>query len=378
MDDDITPFSLRIDDGELADLHRRLDATRLPDALPGDDWAFGVPVTELQRAVDGWGAFDWRAFERRLADVPQFTTEFDGQRIHFAHVRSERADAVPLLLIHGWPGSFLEFVGLIDRMTDPVGDEPAFHVVIPSLPGFGFSTPLASLDWPTSRIAAAFAELMSRLGYERFAVQGGDIGAGVAPEIGRVCPERVIGVHVNGALGEFVSELDDATTAVLQPFEHDRMRRVHEFMQNEFAYISLQSTRPALLGAMVADSPVAQLAWMWDKYRAWSHPLEATPEEALGADFVFGNLGLYWFTRSAGSAAAVGYAQQGAWGAEPQDSGVPTAAIQFAHDIGIRAVAERSNTIVRWTDVHDRGGHFAALEEPEMLLDDLRAFIRSL
>lgn len=377
MDNDLTPFTLRIDDDELRELHRRLDAARMPDPLPGEEAALGVPVPELRRALKGWRAFDWRAFEERLAEVPQFTTRLDGQRIHFAHVPSPRADAVPLLLVHGWPGSFLEFVGLIDRLVDPVGDGPAFHVVIPSLPGFGFSAPLADLDWPTRRIASVFADLMSRLGYPRFVVQGGDLGAGVAPEVGRLVPDRVIGVHVNGALGGFVAEIDDSSTR-LEPFEHDRMRRVREFMQQEFAYISLQSTRPALLGAMVGDSPLAQLAWVWDKYRSWTMPLEATPEEALGADFVFGNLGLYWFTRTAGSAAAVGYAQREGWGALPENSGVPTAAIQFAHDIGIRAVAERSNTIVRWTDVHDRGGHFAALEQPGPLVEDLRAFVRSL
>lgn len=219
---------------------------------------------------------------------------------------------------------------------------------------------------------------MTRLGYHEFAVQGGDIGGDVAPEIGRLAPERVIGVHVNGALGPFAEELDDDSLSRLSPIEQDRMRRVGEFMQNEFGYIAVQSTRPALIGAMAADSPVAQLTWMLDKLQAWSHPADTPAAELLGEEFVLANASLYWFTASAGSAAYVGYAQGEGWGEAPADSGVPTAAIQFAHDIGLRHLAEQSNTIVRWTDVDTRGGHFAALEEPDVLVGDLREFLRPL
>jgi pimeloyl-ACP methyl ester carboxylesterase len=281
---------------------------------------------------------------------------------------------VPLLLTHGWPGSFLEFERLIPLLTE--GDEP-FDVVVPSVPGFGFSTPLSGPQWTTAGIAGAWLALMTRLGYERFAVQGGDLGAGVAPEVGRLAPERVIGVHVNGALGGFVSEVDDDTAATMTPLEKDRMRRVAEFMHDEFGYIAIQSTRPGLIGAMAADSPVAQLAWIVDKFKAWTHPEDALPEDVVGEEFLLANASLYWFTASAGSAAVVGYALED-WGATPANSGVPTAAIQFAHDIGLRRIAEQTNTIVRWTDVEDRGGHFAALEEPEMLVADIREFLRPL
>lgn len=370
----LIPFRIQIPGTALEDLRARLRSARFPESLPGDGWDTGVPVAYLRDLAARWAEFDWRATEERLNRLPQFTTTIDGQTIHFVHVRSGRAGATPLLLTHGWPGSFLEFERLIPLLTE--GHEP-FDVVVPSIPGFGFSTPLSGPQWTTAAIAGAWLELMTRLGYERFAVQGGDLGAGVSPEVARLAPERVIGVHVNGALGGFVSEVDEETAATLTPLEKDRMRRVAEFMRDEFGYIAVQSTRPGLLGAMAADSPVAQLAWIVDKLKAWTHPADALPEDVVGAEFVLANASLYWFTASAGSAAMVGYALED-WGATPANSGVPTAAIQFAHDIGIRRIAEQTNTVVRWTDVEDRGGHFAALEEPEVLAADLREFLRPL
>lgn len=378
----LVPFHLHVPQEELDDLQDRLARTRLPTALPDDSWGAGVPVAHLRSAVSRWASYDWRETEARLNRLPQFTTVIDGQQIHFIHVRSAHAGAVPLLITHGWPGSILEFEDLIGPLTDPTAHDgsaaDAFDVVIPSLPGFGFSTPLVGQSWTVGRIASTWVELMNRLGYERFAVQGGDIGADVAPEIGRLVPERVVGVHVNGALGKFVTEVDEETAAGLTPLELDRIRRVEVFMQNEFGYIALQSTRPGLLGAMTADSPVATMAWVLDKLQAWTHPAQAPAEDVLGTEFVLANVTLYWLTASAGSAAFVGYAQDEGWGQEPESSGVPTAAIQFAHDIGLRHLAEQSNDIVRWTDVPDRGGHFAALEEPEILIEDIRDFVRPL
>jgi epoxide hydrolase len=372
--DQLTPFRIEIPDTALADLRARLRSARFPVPLPDDGWDTGVPVAYLRALTGRWAEFDWRATEARLNELPQFTTVIDGQTVHVVHVRSGRPGAVPLLLTHGWPGSFLEFERLIPLLTE--GDEP-FDVVVPSIPGFGFSTPLSGRRWTTKGIAAAWLELMTRLGHERFAVQGGDIGAGVAPEVARLAPERVIGVHVNGALGAFAEEVDEDVAATLTPLEKDRLRRVGEFMRDEFGYIAVQSTRPGLIGAMAADSPVAQLAWIVDKLKAWTHPADALPEDVVGEEFVLANASLYWFTASAGSAAMVGYALAD-WGPAPENSGVPTAAIQFAHDIGLRHLAEQSNTVVRWTDVEDRGGHFAALEEPALLAADLREFLRPL
>jgi pimeloyl-ACP methyl ester carboxylesterase len=245
------------------------------------------------------------------------------------------------------------------------------------LPGFGFSTPLTSAGWTTTRIATTWVELMDRLGYDRFAVHGGDIGAAVSPEVARVAPERVIGVHVNGTLN-FVAQVDDATLATMSPIERDRVARVGAFMRDEYGYIAIQSTRPGLIGVALGDSPAAQLAWMVDKLRTWTYPLDALPDDILGREWILANASLYWFAACGGSSAYVGYAQSGGWGVPPANSGVPTAAIQFAHDIGIRSQSTDANTIVRWTDINDRGGHFAALEEPELLTNDIREFLRDL
>ena len=381
-DANVTPFRIEISTTEIDGLRSRLKNARFAAPLPGDDWSTGIPSAELRDLVSRWAEHDWRATEERLNALPQIITNIDGQNIHAVHVKSPHPDATPLLLLHGWPGSFLEFEGLIGPLTDPVahggGASDACDVVIPSHPGFGFSMPLSDGAWPLERVAAVHLELMTRLGYERFVVQGGDYGAGVAPEIARSAPDRVIGVHANGSLGTFAGEADDEMIATLSPLDQDRLRRIGEFMQREFGYISIQSTRPGLIGAMTADSPVAQFAWILDKLQAWTHPTEASAIDVLGARFVFDNASLYWFTASGGSAASLVYAQPAAWGVEAQSSGVPSAVIAFAHDVGLRFAEEKANNIVRWTDVEGRGGHFAALEEPEMLVSDVRAFIREL
>lgn len=380
-DSTITSFRVDIPQADIDDLTSRLRTTRMPAPLPGNDWDTGIPSGYLQELVTDWAEdFDWRAFEARLNEVPQFMTVIDGQRIHFAHVRSAVPDATPVLLTHGWPGSFLEFLHLIGPLTDPEaygGDRAdAVHLIIPSLPGFGFSTPLNSAGWTTAHIAAAWVELMDRLGYGRFLVQGGDLGAVISPEIARVAPKRVIGVHINGALG-FSGDISEDDRAAMSPLDQDRMARVRRFMNEEYGYISIQSTRPGLVGVALADSPVAQLAWMLDKFRSWTWPLETLPDEILGREWILANASLYWFTASGGSSAYVGYAQN-SWGATPANSGVPTAAIQFAHDVGIRSQSIQANTIVRWNDFEDHGGHFAALEEPELLINDLRGFLHQL
>ncbi|MCO1659431.1 epoxide hydrolase family protein [Pseudonocardia humida] len=377
--EDLHPFRVDIPQAELDDLAARLDATRWPAPLPGDGWDTGVPTTWLRGMVEHWRhGYDWRAAERALNAVPQFTTEIDGQRIHFLHARSAHPDALPLVLTHGWPGSVVEFLDLVGPLTDPVAHggaaSDAFHVVIPSLPGFGFSGPVSDGGWTTERIARAWAELMSRLGYQRFGAQGGDVGAGVSTELGRVVPDRVVAVHVNGGTGLPPMPQSDEERAALTELERDRVGRIEAFMQEEFGYIAVQSTRPQTLAYGLVDSPVGQLAWIMDKFREWTHPRSTLPEEIVDRDRLLTDVMLYWLTGTAGSAAYVGYAQPQSW--EPAvNSGVPTGVIVFAHDVGIRRYAELDNTIVRWTDV-DHGGHFAALEEPELLLADVREFFR--
>jgi pimeloyl-ACP methyl ester carboxylesterase len=380
--DEIRPFRIDVPQAALDELAGKLDATRWPAPLPGDDWDTGVPTAWLRSLAEYWrSGYDWREAERVLNKIPQFTTVIDGQQIHFLHVRSAEPGATPLVLTHGWPGSVVEFLDLIGPLTDPAahGGDPAdaFHVVIPALPGFGFSGPVADAGWTTNRIARAWAELMRRLGYERFAAQGGDIGAGVSVELGRVAPDRVIGVHVNGDSGSLPPlPMPDEERATLTDLERDRVARIEAFMEEEFGYIAIQSTRPQTLGYGLVDSPVALLAWIMDKFREWTHPRHVLPDEIVDRDRLLTNVMLYWLTGTASSAAYVGYAQDDGW--EPKaNSGVPTGVIVFAHDIGIRRYAEQAATIVRWTDV-DRGGHFAALEEPELLIADVREFFRSL
>jgi pimeloyl-ACP methyl ester carboxylesterase len=379
----ITSYRVDIADERLDDLRARLAATRWPEPLPGDGWDTGVPVAWLRDLAEYWRTgYDWRAAEARLNAHPQFVTEIDGQRIHFLHVRSPRPGALPLLLTHGWPGSVAEFLDVAGPLTDPGahGGDPAdaFDLVIPSLPGFGFSGPAVGPGWDTARTARAWVELMRRLGYERYGAHGGDIGAAVSPQVGRTAPDRVVGVHVNGGPGPFPPlPLSDEDLAALTDLERDRVRRIEAFMREEYGYIAIQSTRPQTLAYGLTDSPAGQLAWIMDKFREWTHPREALPERVVDRDWLLTNAMIWWLTGTAGSAAYVGYAQETAWGAPKQNSGVPTAAIVFAHDVGIRRYAETENTITRWTDV-DRGGHFAAIEEPVALVDDIRAFFRDL
>lgn len=382
--EEIREFTIDIPQTQLDELQAKLDTARLPAPLPGDGWDTGVPVAWLSGLVDYWRTgYDWRKVERELNEIPQFTTEIDGQQIYFMHVRSANPDALPLLLTHGWPGSVVEFLDLIGPLTDPVAHggkaEDAFHVVIPALPGFGFSGPTSEFGWDRARIGRAWAELMRRLGYDKYGVQGGDIGGAVSPEVARADREHVVGVHTNGGPGPMPpSHLSDDERAALSELDQDRVRRIEEFMQREFGYIAIQSTRPQTIGYGLVDSPVALLAWVMDKFRAWTHPTETLPEEIIDRDRLLTNVMLYWLTGTGGTAAYVGYAQDMAWGAGKENSRVPTAALVFAHDVAIRKYAETENTITRWTDVTDRGGHFAALEEPELLISDVREFFSDL
>ncbi|TCO48532.1 pimeloyl-ACP methyl ester carboxylesterase [Kribbella antiqua] len=378
----IKPFRIDIPQSTLDDLATRLANTRLPAALPGDSWDTGVPVSWLAELVEYWRTgYDWRAAEAELNAYPQFTTTIDGQLIHFLHIKSPEPNALPLMLTHGWPGSIVEFLDVIGPLTDPVAyggqAADAFHLVIPSLPGFGFAGPVADSGWSTDRVGRIWAELMNRLGYDQYGVQGGDIGGAVSPEVARAAKDHVVGVHTNGGPSLPPFPLDDDELKTLTPLEQDRIGRVATFMREEFGYISIQSTRPQTLAYGLVDSPVGQLAWIMDKFRAWTHPAETLPEAIISKDRLLTNVMIYWLTGTAGTAAYVGYAQQSAWGAIKENSGVPTAALILAHDVAIRRYVERENTITRWTDV-DHGGHFAALEEPELLVTDVREFFRTL
>ena len=385
-DTDIRPFRIDVPQADLDDLADRLARTRWADDLPGDDpWARGVPAGYLRGLADHWASsYDWREPEARLNELPQFVTTVDGQRIHFLHVRSPEQGALPLLLVHGWPGSVVEFLDVIGPLSDPRahGGDPAdaFHLVIPSIPGFGFSSPLAGTGWDAERVAQAFVDLMARLGYDRYGAQGGDYGAIISPAVGRLAPDRVAGVHVNAATAGFISFAppSDDDLAEMSDLEKARLARLQHYMTEQAGYMQVQSTRPQTLAHGLTDSPVGQLAWIVEKFKEWTDDGAALPEDAVDRDHLLTNVMLYWLTGTAGSSANFYYegAHAGGWGQQIDRSPVPTGVAAFSTDVAIRRYAEAANTITQWSDF-DSGGHFAAMEAPELLVGDVRAFFRT-
>ncbi|MDT0546840.1 MULTISPECIES: epoxide hydrolase [Streptomyces] len=390
LTENIRPFRIDIPQADLDDLHERLDRTRWPDELPGVGWAYGIPRDYLRELVRYWRhTYDWGAAEARLNEWPQFTTTIDGANIHFAHIRSPEPDATPLIMTHGWPGSFAEFTQVAGPLTDPRahGADPseAFHLVLPSIPGFTFSGPTHDTGWEYHRVAAAFAELMERLGYRRYGTQGGDWGSAISREIGRLHPDRVIGVHLNLIPGSSAGEEPDpAHLATLAPAERTRTLASWELHQrwarDRQGYADIQSTRPQTLAYGLTDSPVGQLAWIAEKFKEWTDSRDR-PEDAVDRDQLLTDVMLYWLTGTAGSSGRIYYerAHSPYWGAPPEPSTTPTALAVFPREnfIPLRHIAERTNNIVRWTE-YDRGGHFPAMEQPDLLVADIRAFFRDL
>ncbi|MEO3787264.1 epoxide hydrolase family protein [Actinocorallia sp. B10E7] len=376
----IRPTRIQLPQADLDDLRDRLHRTRWAPDIPGTGWERGVPTGYLRKVADHWAdGFDWRTHENALNQHPQYATTIDGAHIHFLHIRSPRADAVPLLLLHGWPTTVLDFLDLIGPLTDPGASArtPAFHLVIPSLPGYGFSGPLPGPGWTDGRTAAALADLMSRLGYDRYGVHGGDVGAFIAPLIARSRPDHVIGVHVNGLL-TFPTG-DPATMAALTDTERARLEGMKHWQDRLGAYMQLQGTRPQTIAAALHDSPAGQLAWIIEKFKDWTDPAFDLPEDAVDLDRVLATVTVYWLTATAGSAAHTYYERfndPSMW--RPLERGtVPTGVAVFTTDFSIRPFAEATHTITHWTE-HDHGGHFPALETPELLIDDIRAFFHGL
>ncbi|WP_434971496.1 epoxide hydrolase family protein [Micromonospora peucetia] len=394
---EIRPFRIDIPQEQWDDLTARLANTRWP-VLPDVGWSRGVPVGDLKGLAEHWRTrYDWRAHEAELNRIPQFVTEIDGQRIHFLHVRSPEPDATPLMLLHGWPGSILEFLDVIGPLTDPRahGGDPAdaFHLVVPSLPGFGFSTPLAGPGWGSETMATALVRLMSRLGYERYGVQGGDTGSWVAPAIGRQAPEQVLGVHVNALLTYPIGadgELDGLTDA-----EQQRLAAMDSYNDG---YLQIQAKSPHTLAYGLHDSPTGQLAWIVEMFhRLTDRPADEPLDTVVDSDWLLTNVSLYWLAGAGGSAAQVYYEDitanawsdgAGEWGdtgadgdaaagwAAPAAGTVPTGVlVSTAKDVTIRRFAEREHHVVHWTE-YDRGGHFFALEQPRLFTSDVRDFFR--
>ncbi len=379
MSDSIDPFHIALGDAVLEDLRARLERTRFPDQIDGTGWEYGIPIDYLRELVEYWhGTYDWRAQEARLNSFSQFTTQIDGQTIHFVHARSAHPDAVPLLLTHGWPGSIVEFLDVIPRLTDPEsfgGDAAdAFHVVAPSLPGYGFSEPPRTPGWVELRISNAFITLMSRLGYTRYVAQGGDWGAQVTTRVGALDPEHCVAIHVNMALG---APPDSASP--LTEEEQSDLAATRRFVKEESGYANEQGTKPQTVGVALNDSPAGLLAWIVEKFRTWSD-CDGHPENCFTREQMLTNVMLYWATQTSASSARLYWESRHSGSSAPPLPfvHVPTGVARYPKEIlrWPRSWVERQYNVVHWA-VLARGGHFAAIEQPDLFVEDLRSFVRT-
>ncbi|WP_214110408.1 epoxide hydrolase family protein [Acrocarpospora catenulata] len=383
------PFRIEIPESDLDDLRNRLARTRWPAELPGVGWSRGVPLGYLQELAEYWRTdFDWRAAEARLNAHPQFMAEIDGTNVHFLHVRSPEPHATPLIITHGWPGSVAEFLDVIGPLTDPrahgLDPSQAFHLVIPSIPGFGLSGPVPETGWDSWRVARAWAELMRSLGYQKYLAAGGDWGMMISFQLAQVAPENVLGVHVN-MLVTFPPP-DPAAMAELTPAELAGLGKLLHFDQELSAYFKLQATRPQTLGYALTDSPVGQLAWIVERFMDWTDA-EKSPEDAVDRDQMLTIVTLYWLSATAASSGWIYYESTdrtapnvaAKWGG-PWPVTVPVGVAVFAGDATapIRRWADQIvPTITHWSEL-ERGGHFGAMEEPDLYVTDVRAFAGTL
>ncbi|MFI5807690.1 epoxide hydrolase family protein [Streptomyces sp. NPDC051561] len=367
----VTPFRVAVPEADLVDLHERLGRTRWPEAETVDDWSQGIPLARVKELCAYWReGYDWRATEARLNALPQYRTEIDGLGVHFLHVRSPHPDATPLLLSHGWPGSVVEFLDLVGPLTDPADPADAFHVVCPSLPGFGFSDRPAGPGWTAERTAAAWRTLMSRLGYARYAAHGVDWGSFVTAVMGEQDRGELLGIHLTMPFARPPEEQPE-----LSARDYAGLAAMKEFQQQEGGYSVLQTTRPQTLGYGLTDSPTGQLAWMAEKYRAWSDHGEAG--RGITDDQVLDAVSVGWFAATAASSARIYWESQNKLALG--QVAVPTAVSVFPKDGRMPRpwIEGRFTDLRRWTE-HEWGGHFPALEQPGVLVEELRTFFREL
>jgi len=384
MTDPIERFEIRVPDAVLDDLRERLARTRWPDAIEGSGWGYGTDLAYLKQLCAYWrDHFDWRAQEAKLNRFDQFLTSVDGQRLHFVHQRSKEPGAIPLVVTHGWPGSVSEFTKIIGPLSDPAahGGDPrdAFHVVCPSMPGFGFSGPTRTPGWDIGRVAEAIAKLMARLGYDRYAAQGGDWGAVASTHLGVIDAAHLLGIHLNFVLAGRPDGVADPMEGVT-PQEREAFADLERFEHEETGYQQIQGTRPQTLAYGLHDSPAALAAWIVEKFRAWSD-CNGDVESRFTRDELLTNITIYWATATANSSTRL-YCETmraGRWGMSGHRVAVPTGCAIFPKEAfrPPRRWAERLYDIRRWT-LMPSGGHFAALEEPEALVGEIRAFFREL
>lgn len=385
MSNEVIPYRIEVDSAELADLRVRLERTRWPEKETVADWSQGVPLAYLRELCDYWAhAYDWRATEARLNAVPQFRTRIDGLWVHFLHARSAEPGAVPLLMTHGWPGSVVEFLKVIGPLTNPAahgGDAgDAFHVVCPSLPGYGFSERPASPGWTVQRIARAWAELMRRLGYASYLAQGSDWGTTISTLLGQGDADHVLGIHLMPPL----APPDPSTLDALTEQESDALTTLERAAEWESGYSQEHATRPQTIGYALVDSPSALAAWVVEKFRAWTD-CDGHPENVLTRDEILDNLMLYWLPAAGASSARLYWEsirQVNAWitGRLEDSVSVPTGCSIFPKEIqrpSRRWAARRFRDIRYWSEP-PRGGHFAAFEQPELFVNEVRSFARTL
>jgi len=367
----IAPFRVEVPAAELADLRARLERTRWPAREPVDDWSQGVPLAYVPELCDHWAhGYDWRATEARLNALPQFRTEIDGLGIHFIHARSPSPDALPLLLSHGWPGSIVEFLKVIGPLSED------FHVVCPSLPGYGFSDRPARPGWGIERIACAWIELMARLGYERYGAQGSDWGTSISTSIAQQDPDHVVGIHLTPPL----APPDPATFDDLTESERAALAAIDRSAESDSGYSRVHATRPQTIGYALVDSPAGLCAWIVEKFQAWTD-CDGHPENALTRDEMLDDVMLYWLPRTGASSARLyreSIAQVNEWisGAATDTVTVPTGCSIFPKELQrpSRRWAQRRFLDIRHWGEPDRGGHFAAFEQPELFVDEVRSF----
>ncbi len=378
MTDEIQPFRIRISEDDLQDLKRRLQASRWPDRETVEDWSQGIPLAYMQEVCQYWAnAYDWRATEARLNAFDQFRTEIDGVGIHFLHIRSPHPDALPLVMTHGWPGSIIEFLKVIEPLSNPTSDngkaDPAFQLVCPTLPGYGFSDKPARSGWTVEKIADAWSELMQRLGYKRYFAQGGDWGAAVTTAIALQDPEHCRGIHLNmPIIGPDPDTMDNLTDE-----EQDVLAGRRHYRDWDSGYSKQQSTRPQTLGYGLVDSPVGQAAWILEKFWSWTD-CHGHPENVLSRDELLDNVMMYWLPGSAVSSARLYWESFGKFSLDPVH--IPVGCSIFPKEIfrsSKRWAEKRFEQLVYWNQL-DRGGHFAALEQPALFVQELRACFRKM
>ena len=376
----ITPFTLAVPQADVDDLKARIANTRWPIEV-ATDWSRGVPTSYARKLAEYWAKdFDWEAQQAELNSFPQFTTSIDGQTIHFVHVRSAVEGATPLLLLHGYPSSFVEFSRMVRPLVDPVAHggsaDDAFHVVVPSPPGFGFSCPLSGPGWNVGRTAEAFDQVMTALGYDRYGVSGGDVGAGLAEQLCIRAGDRVIGSLIVTDPGAIATEYTPPTDHLTEA-EQEQHQALKSARGEDFGYIAVQTTRPQSIAYGLSDSPVMQLSWIVEKVREWTDPRKSLPEEAVDLDQLLTLVSVYWFSQGGAGAANFLYEaahEAVAWG---QVHDRPQGFVSFGVEPLVRRILDPEQKLAYWNE-HSAGGHFPAMEAPDVLVEDLRTFFGGL